>query len=62
MNPQNRLETAAELMRSRRIGSVPVVAETHLHGIITRSDVLDAYLKRKPARPSGRDISVSKAR
>ena len=36
---------AARLMRLERIGAVPIVDGGHLVGILTRSDVLDAYVE-----------------
>jgi acetoin utilization protein AcuB len=35
---------AARLMRRERIGAVPIVDAGHVVGIITRSDVLDAFV------------------
>ncbi|MFN7950829.1 MAG: CBS domain-containing protein [bacterium] len=49
--PEASLADAARLMRKQRIGSVPVVdAQGHLLGLITRSDVLDAYIRLDEAR------------
>jgi acetoin utilization protein AcuB len=36
---------AARLMRRERIGAVPIVDGTRLVGILTRSDVLDAFVE-----------------
>jgi acetoin utilization protein AcuB len=45
---------AARLMRRERIGSIPVVDGDRLVGILTRSDVLDAYAELSDrALPSG---------
>jgi acetoin utilization protein AcuB len=41
------LVTAAELMSSERIGAVPIVEGHKLAGIITRSDVLRAFVWRE---------------
>jgi acetoin utilization protein AcuB len=42
--PHDTLATAARLMRRERVGAVPIVDHGRLVGIVTRSDVLDAYL------------------
>jgi acetoin utilization protein AcuB len=42
--PGGRLEEAARVMRRERIGALPVVENEALVGILTRSDVLDAFL------------------
>lgn len=44
VTPKDTLEHAAKLMRKERIGALPVVEKGHLRGIITRSDMLDAFL------------------
>jgi acetoin utilization protein AcuB len=44
VKPADSIQKAAELMRRERIGGVPVVDRGHLVGIITRSDVLDAFV------------------
>jgi hypothetical protein len=33
------LETAADFMRENRVGCVPVIAEGHILGVVTRSDI-----------------------
>ncbi len=44
--PDASLADAARLMRSARIGAVPVVdKEGHALGIVTRTDVLEAYVR-----------------
>jgi len=40
----------ARLMRRERIGALPVVDDGHLVGIITRSDILDAFMQLVEAR------------
>lgn len=44
LGPDASVEEAAQLMRRERIGAVPVVVHHRLVGILTRSDVLDAFL------------------
>jgi acetoin utilization protein AcuB len=42
--PNDSLTNAVQLLRKQRIGALPVVEAERLVGILTRSDVLDAYL------------------
>jgi acetoin utilization protein AcuB len=42
--PKDTLEEAAFLMRRERIGSLPIVTKRTLQGILTRSDLLEAFL------------------
>ena len=44
------LATAVGLLRKHRIGSLPVVKDKNLVGIITRSDILDFVLDGEPKR------------
>jgi acetoin utilization protein AcuB len=44
VQPSDSLTEAAALMRKERFGSVPVVEEGRLVGILTRSDVLAAFI------------------
>jgi acetoin utilization protein AcuB len=44
IGPGEPVSRAAELLRARRIGSLPVVDEGKLVGIITRSDLLGAFV------------------
>ena len=45
LGPSDTIQQAAELMRSERIGAVPIVERARLVGILTRSDVLGAFIK-----------------
>ncbi len=45
LSPADTVDEAARLMRRERIGAVPIVEGGDLVGIVTRSDVLDAYTK-----------------
>ena len=42
--PHSSIITAAELMRRERIGSVPIVDGQSLVGIVTRTDILQAFV------------------
>lgn len=44
LGPEMSLATAAETMRNERIGAIPIVAGENLLGIITRSDILRAFV------------------
>jgi acetoin utilization protein AcuB len=44
VRPETALATAVSLLRKHRIGSLPVVKDEKLVGIITRSDILDFVL------------------
>lgn len=44
LKPQDTIQKAAGLMRRERIGGIPVVDRGRIVGIITRSDVLDAFV------------------
>jgi len=54
VRPETPLTTAVGLLRRHRIGSLPVVKNKSLDGIITRNDILDLVLKgsgdKKPTR------------
>jgi acetoin utilization protein AcuB len=45
LDPDGLVVDAARLMRRERIGAVPVVDHGRLVGILTRSDVLDAFVE-----------------
>jgi acetoin utilization protein AcuB len=68
VRPDDMMEKAAALMRRERIGALPVLEGRALRGIITRSDVLKAFIelagtrrttvsKRAPARAPARPPS-----
>jgi acetoin utilization protein AcuB len=62
VRPETPLTTAVSLLRRHRIGSLPVIKDKQLVGIITRSDILDFVLsgagvrlpvvRQRPARTS----------
>lgn len=51
--PSDTVEDAARLMRRERIGAVPIVERDALVGIVTRSDVLDAFIGAQTALEKG---------
>jgi acetoin utilization protein AcuB len=59
LSPRSTLVAAAELMRRERIGAVPIVEGDSVAGILTRSDILDAFVAREGARvkPTRRTIA-----
>jgi acetoin utilization protein AcuB len=44
LGPGDSMASAARLMRRERIGAIPIVDQDRLVGIVTRSDVLDAFV------------------
>src|SRR5574341_2184755 len=65
VRPETPLAAAVGLLRKHRIGSLPVVKNKTLAGIITRSDILDFVLsgnaKRTRLLPKGR-TAIAKAK
>ena len=49
ITPETSVREAAQQLRQRRFGALPVVDQGKLIGIITRSDLLDALLAREVA-------------
>jgi acetoin utilization protein AcuB len=45
LGPRNSVIEAARLMRTERVGAIPIVDGTRLVGILARSDVLDAFVE-----------------
>ena len=52
VEPDTSLTHAARLMCERRIGSLPVVEQGRLAGIVTERDLLRALIQETPARTS----------
>src|SRR5262249_60917690 len=50
VEPDTSLTHAARLMCERRIGSLPVVEQGRLAGIVTERDLLRALIQESPAR------------
>ena len=44
LRPRDTVEDAARLMRSRRIAAIPIVDGERVIGVLTRGDVIDAFL------------------
>jgi acetoin utilization protein AcuB len=53
VGPETTLEEAAQIMLTRRIGGLPVVADGRLVGIITATDVMQAFLDMMGASHGG---------
>ncbi len=53
LDPKAPLAEAARLMRRERIGAIPVVDGERLVGIVTRSDVLDAFVALTERQATG---------
>lgn len=58
VSPDALLEEAALLMRENRISTLPVVKENKLVGIITESDIFDAFVDLLGFRDKGSRITV----
>jgi acetoin utilization protein AcuB len=56
--PDGRVEEAARLMRQQRIGAIPIVAGGRLVGILTRSDVLGAFLALAEPRAAATETGI----
>jgi acetoin utilization protein AcuB len=57
LSPQDTVDQAARVMRRQRIGAVPIVENERLVGIVTRSDVLDAYAELYARMPEAMKTS-----
>lgn len=44
LSPKDSIENAAQMMLRERFGSIPIVADEQLVGILTRSDILRAFV------------------
>jgi CBS domain-containing protein len=55
VRPETPLAIAVSLLRRHRIGSLPVIKNKALVGIITRSDILDFVLSGAGIKAQGRD-------
>ena len=57
-HPDTQIEDAALLMREHKIGGLPVVEEGKVVGIITGSDILDAFLDVMGFRSPGQRVVI----
>jgi acetoin utilization protein AcuB len=44
LGPEDTVEDAVRIMRRERFGAIPVVEHNRVVGVLTRSDVLDAFM------------------
>ncbi|HEX2953635.1 MAG TPA: CBS and ACT domain-containing protein [Bacillota bacterium] len=58
VTPDTTLEEAALIMRDREIGGLPVVEDGKLLGIITETDVFDAFLDLMGLRKTGTRLTI----
>jgi acetoin utilization protein AcuB len=58
VTPDCPIEEAARILRSNRIGALPVLRENRLVGIITESDIFDAFINMTAAKGGGVRILV----
>jgi len=45
VSPEEPIEAAAKIIYDHKIGALPVVEQDHLVGLITRSDILEAFIE-----------------
>ncbi len=57
-NPDTKIEEAALIMRDHKIGGLPVLEDRQLVGIITESDIFDAFLDILGLRLPGERVVV----
>ncbi|MHB1652545.1 MAG: CBS and ACT domain-containing protein [Desulfitobacteriaceae bacterium] len=57
-SPNTKIEDAALLMRDHKIGGLPVIEDDQLVGIITETDILDAFLDTLGFRSSGLRVVI----
>ncbi len=58
ISPDATLEEAAMIMRDKKVGALPVVEDEKLIGIITESDVFDAFLDLMGLKRTGTRLTV----
>ena len=58
VKPETTLEEAAMLMRSKDVGALPVLADDKLVGIITESDIFDAFLDLMGLQEVGTRVAI----
>ncbi|SDG78731.1 CBS domain-containing protein [Desulfosporosinus hippei] len=57
-HPDTQIEDAALMMRDHKIGGLPVIEEGKVVGIITGSDILDAFLDIMGFRSPGQRVTI----
>jgi len=58
VTPSCPIEDAAKILRSHRIGALPVLRDNRLVGIITESDVFEAFIGMTAAKSGGMRVLV----
>ena len=58
VTPDCPIEEATRLLRSNRIGSLPVLRDSQLIGIITESDLFEAFISMTAAKSGGTRIFI----
>lgn len=58
VTPETTLEEAALLMREKEVGALPVVEKQKLVGIITESDIFDAFIDLMGLRKTGTRVVI----
>lgn len=58
ISPDEILEKAALVMRDHQIGAIPVVEDNKLVGIITESDIFDAFMEMMGLRDAGTRLEL----
>ncbi|MGB4440110.1 MAG: CBS and ACT domain-containing protein [Sedimentibacter sp.] len=58
ISPDSLLDEAAVIMRDKKIGTLPVVEDSNIVGIITESDILDAFIDILGFKAEGSRITI----
>ena len=58
ISPDATLEEAAMIMRDKKVGALPVVEDGKLIGIITESDIFDAFLDLMGLKHTGTRVAI----
>lgn len=58
ISPDATLEEAAVIMRDKKVGALPVVEDDKLIGIITESDIFDAFLELMGLKKTGTRLTI----
>ena len=60
LTPKHTVVEAARLMRQERVGAIPIVDGDRLIGMLTRSDILDAFMALNEPEPPALEPSSTK--